>query len=103
MCSFFENTRTCTAVSMSNQLKLYPIKPLFDLTYCQASCNTSTANISYLHIYVQRSLTEPPDLNLPVFLQWRFRAQPPNLTPTNISGYIVYPLYQPASGHSTAW
>ena len=26
----------------------------------------------------------------PIFLQWRFRAQPPNLIPANISGYMVY-------------
>ena len=28
-------------------------------------------------------------LNPPIFLQWRFRAQPPNLIPANISGYTV--------------
>ena len=38
-----------------------------------------SANISYLHIYVWRSLTELPNLNLnlPIFLQWWFWAQPP--------------------------
>ena len=46
-----------------------------------------------LHIYVWRSLTEPSNLNPPIFLQWyrRFGAQPPqNLIPTNISGYTVF-------------
>ena len=28
-------------------------------------------------------------LNLPIFLQWRFGAQPPNLIPANISGYTI--------------
>ena len=28
-------------------------------------------------------------LNPPIFLQWRFRAQLPNLIPANISGYTV--------------
>ena len=27
-----------------------------------------SANISYLHIYIHRSLTKPPNLNLPIFL-----------------------------------
>ena len=49
----------------------------------------NSANISYLHIYVWQSLTKPPNLNPPIFLQWRFRAQPPNLIPANISGYTV--------------
>ena len=55
-----------------------------------AIAKLKSANISYLHIlYVWQSLTEPPNLNLPIFLQWRFRAQPPNLIPANISGYTV--------------
>lgn len=29
------------------------------------------------------------DINLPIFLQWRFGAQPPKLITTNISGYTV--------------
>ena len=45
------------------------------------------------YIYVWRSLTEPPNINLPIFLQWRFRAQPPNLIPANISGYTVCKYY----------
>ena len=35
------------------------------------------------------SHTEPPNLNLPIFLQWRFGTQFPNLSPTSISGYMV--------------
>ena len=54
-----------------------------------ATAKLKSANISYLHIYVWRSLTEPPNLNPPIFLQWRFRAQPTNLIPANISGYTV--------------
>ena len=53
-----------------------------------------SANISYLHIYVWQSLTKPPNLNQPIFLQWRFWAQPPNLIPTNTSGYTVFHLLQ---------
>ena len=55
---------------------------------CQSTFATTklkSANTSYLHIlYVWRSLTE-----LPIFQQWRFGPQPPNLIPTNISGYMV--------------
>ena len=29
------------------------------------------------------------DINLPIFLQWHFGAQPPKLITTNISGYTV--------------
>ena len=46
-------------------------------------------NISYLHIYVWRSLTKSPNLNPPTFLQWRFRTQPPNLSPA------IFPAIQP--------
>ena len=45
---------------------------------------------SYLHIYAWWSLTEPPNLNLPIFLKWRFGAEPPNLIPANISSYTVH-------------
>ena len=54
-----------------------------------ATAKLKSANISYLHIYVWRSLTEPPNLNSPIFLQWRFRAKPPNLITANISSYTV--------------
>ena len=57
-----------------------------------ATAKLKSANISYLHIYVWRSLTKPPNLNPPIFLQWRFRARPPNLIPANISGYTVVSL-----------
>ena len=40
-------------------------------------------------IYVWQSITEPPNLYPPIFLQWRFWAQPPNLIAANISGYTV--------------
>ena len=49
-----------------------------------------SANISYLHIYIRRSLTELSNLDPPIFLQWRFVAQPPSLIPTNTSGYTVW-------------
>ena len=57
------------------------------------------ANISYLHnnyiiiyMYVWRSLMELPNLNMPIFWQWRFGAQMPNLIPTNNSGFIAFIL-----------
>ena len=59
------------------------------LVVCFATAELKSANISYSHIYVWRSLTEPPNLNSPIFLQWQFWAQPPNLIPTNISSYTV--------------
>ena len=52
-----------------------------------------SAKISYSHIYVWRSRTEPPNLNPPIFLQQRFWAQPPNLIPANISGYTVHSFF----------
>ena len=39
-------------------------------------------------MFIWWSLTELPNLNLPIFLQWRFRAQQPNLIPTNMYGII---------------
>ena len=36
------------------------------------------------------TLTKPPNLNPPIFLQWRFGGQLPNLIPANISVYMVY-------------
>ena len=54
-----------------------------------ATAKLKSANISYLHMYVWRSLTEQPNL---IFLQWRFGAHPPNLIPANISGYTVFTL-----------
>ena len=42
-----------------------------------------------IYIYVWRSHTELPNLDPPVFLQWWFWAQPPNLIPANISVYTV--------------
>ena len=35
-----------------------------------ATAKLKSANISYLHIYVWQSRTEPPNLNPPMFLQW---------------------------------
>ena len=58
-----------------------------------ATAKLKSTNISYLHIYVWRSLTEPPTLNLPIFLQWQFWAQLPNLIPAIISSYMVYSVY----------
>ena len=55
-----------------------------------ATAKLKSAKISYSHIYVWRSCTEPPKLNPPIFLQQRFWAQPPNLIPANISGYTVH-------------
>ena len=49
-----------------------------------------SAKISYSYIYVRRSHTEPPHQNPPILLQWPFGTQPPNLIPTNISGYTVF-------------
>ena len=57
-----------------------------------ATAKLKSANISYLHMYVWRSLTEQPNLNPPIFLQWQFGAHPPNLIPANISGYMVFTL-----------
>ena len=40
-------------------------------------------------MYVWRFLTEPPNSNLPIILQWQFGAQPPNLILAKISGCTV--------------
>ena len=55
----------------------------------RATTKLNSAKISYLHIYVWQSHTEPPNLNPPIRLQRQFGTQPPNLIPTNISGYTV--------------
>ena len=60
-----------------------------------ATAKLKSANISYLHVYVWWSLTELPNLNLPIFLQWRFGVQLPNLIPANISGYTVHCYWIP--------
>ena len=59
-----------------------------------------SANISYSHIYVWRSHTELPNLDPPVFLQWWFWAQPPNLIPANISE-SVYTVVEKFHGRSS--
>ena len=43
--------------------------------------------ITYYYCYNNPVLNR--NLNPPIFLQWRFWAQPPNLIPANISGYTV--------------
>ena len=53
-----------------------------------ATAKLKSANISYSHIYVWQSLTELPNLNPPIFLQWRFG--PNCLIPANISGSTLY-------------
>ena len=50
-----------------------------------ATAKLKSTNISYSHIYIWRSRTEPPNL---IFLQWQFWAQPPNLIPANISACL---------------
>ena len=61
------------------------------LAVCLSTAKLKPDNISYLHIHVWQSLTEPPNLNPPIyFCKWRFGSQPPNLIPANISGYTVY-------------
>ena len=51
-------------------------------------------------MYVWQSLTKPPNL---IFLQWRFRAQLPNLITANISGYMVcsYSNYRGSDNYYT--
>ena len=43
-----------------------------------ATTKLKSTNISYLHIYIWRSLTKLPNLNPPIFLHWQFGTQPPN-------------------------
>ena len=45
--------------------------------------------ITCIIIYIWQSRTEPPNLNLPICLQWQFGTQTPNLIPANISGYTI--------------
>ena len=63
-----------------------------DLAVQFATAKLNSTSASYLHIYVWGSLTELPNLNPSIFLQWRFRTQPPNLIPANISVYTVASL-----------
>ena len=55
-----------------------------------ATAKLNSAKISYSHVYLWRSRTEPPNLNSPIRLKWQFGTQPPNLIPANITGYTVY-------------
>ena len=66
-----------------------------------ATAKLKSTDISYLHIYIWRSLTKPPNLNPPICMQWRFGAQPPNLIPANISGYTVYNIENVVSNLGT--
>ena len=51
---------------------------------------TVYASMKYWQVLVvPRQTTELPNLNLPIFLQWQFRAQLPNLISANISSYTV--------------
>ena len=52
------------------------------LAVCLATAKLKSTNISYLHIRIWQSLTEPPNLNPPIFLHWRFGTQLQNLIPT---------------------
>ena len=54
-----------------------------------ATAKLKSANISYLHIYIWRSLTKSPNLNPHIFFQWLFWAQPPNLIPPILWLYSV--------------
>ena len=45
------------------------------------------------HPLYEIQLTEPLNFNPPIFLQWQFRAQLPNLIPANISIYSVLYKY----------
>ena len=66
--------------------------------------NTVYSILAYTHVYIWRSFTEPPNLNLPIFLQWQFGVQSPNLIPTNISSYTVLSSATnlfPAKGRAT--
>ena len=45
-----------------------------------------------INLVVWQSISQLPNLNPPIFLRWRFGAQPPNLIPTNISSYMVFIL-----------
>ena len=67
-----------------------------NLVVWRSACATAklkSANISYSHIYVWQSHTEPPNKNPPILLQQQFGAQPPNLIPANTSRYTVYQLH----------
>ena len=54
-----------------------------------AACLHNHQIIPYLHIHIQRSHVEPPNINPPIFLQRQFGTQLPNLIPANISSYTV--------------
>ena len=45
------------------------------------------------NLYIWRSCTEPLNLNPLIRFRWQFVTQLPNLIPTNISGYMVCPIW----------
>ena len=94
--AFTVSSEPASTDSVRNKNMNYRIAGKFDgelnLAVWRSAFTTTkfkSANISYSYIYVWRSLTEPPNLNPPIFLQWQFWPQPPNLIPTNISVYTV--------------
>ena len=86
----FSASRSNLASTMNPQSDGQFLFPLIT-TYCIAgnlavwwfafaTAKLKFTNISYLHI--RRSHTKPPNLNLPIFLQWWFWAKLPNLIHT---------------------
>ena len=57
--------------------------------------------LAYMYICVWWSLTKLPDYNLPIYLQWQFWAQLPNLIPANILAirYMWSDLGKPSIGN----
>ena len=51
----------CIVGKLGGELNLAVWQSIF------VTAKLKSTNISYLHIYVWQSLTEPPDLNLPIF------------------------------------
>ena len=72
-----------------NRMLLYSREILVVWQSIFTTAKLKSPNVSYLYIYICWSLTDPPNRNPPIFLQWQFGAQPPNLIPTNIFGYTV--------------
>ena len=61
---------------------MWELAPKVQGAYRRGGCNHGILRYTYGNPL-------PRCLNQLIFLQWQFRAQPPNLIPVNISTYMV--------------
>ena len=68
---------------------LWPITFVIDRPLPKNGWKMADGQLLFLILYIWRSLTELPNLNPLIFLQWIFGAQLSNLVSTNFASYMV--------------